>query len=900
MAGENKSTEKKLLVVTVMPDRKIIPEWVASDRKISEPVEAVQQEIYKRFSDEPGRWMFYLGFHEPTSEFSLSIRYFMSVSEMFIRELSRISDLESLRDKFRLPIPETEVDGMVNRAPMMTGSEYIDNEMIGTVWVEMNQAFSSLIRDYDGSVASFFASLNPSVHLAGRVYFHLVENKNGPLPFAFMGTYSSGMGKNGKPKHLPLKHALAEYEDDEEKLLELLSTVYNAAEKSALVMEMIDSGELFHPVAWTSDEALCFLNEISVYEEAGILCRIPDWWKRKSSGVSVGVNFGDTKPSRAGLDALLDFNASIHFGDSIISEEEARQLLSESEGLAFIKNKWVAVDHEKLKQALQVCDMLTDKYQDGITLQEAMRMRLEPEKLSDISDDVSGISVSPGRWLESVTEKLTNHERISPITPGKGFKARLRPYQHQGLNWLNMLDKLNFGACLADDMGLGKTVQILAFLSTLKNRKTSGTSLLIVPASLIANWMNEIDRFYPDLSVEVLHPGFTSEITPDTFKTRSVNRKNTRSDGPDLAITSYALAHKYEWLKDHKWHYIILDEAQAIKNPGTKQARAIKNISAYNRIIMTGTPVENKISDLWSLFDFLNPGLLGNKAEFARFSKSLAENSTGYARLRKIVSPYIMRRLKTDKSVISDLPEKMEMKSFTSLSKKQIVMYKKAVADLERRIADTEGIRRRGIVLSSIMTFKQLCNHPDQITGNGDFKEQESGKFIRLKEICETVYEKRERVLVFTQFKEMTEPLRIFLEGIFKREGLVLHGSTPVGKRKMIVEKFQQDAYCPFMVLSLKAGGVGLNLTKASHVIHFDRWWNPAVENQATDRAFRIGQRKNVVVHKFVTKGTIEEKIDMMLEDKQEVSDKVISKSGESMITEMETTELMNLFRLAL
>jgi len=292
--------------------------------------------------------------------------------------------------------------------------------------------------------------------------------------------------------------------------------------------------------------------------------------------------------------------------------------------------------------------------------------------------------------------------------------------------------------------------------------------------------------------------------------------------------------------------------------------------------------------------------LLGNAREFKQFSKNLSHDPSGYSRLRKLISPYILRRLKTDKSVISDLPEKVEMKTYAPLSKKQIILYKNMVEEIKEIIAETEGIQRKGIILSSIMKFKQLCNHPDQYLGTGGFEEKDSGKFLRLREICETIYEKREKVLVFTQFKEMTEPLHDFLQSIFNRKGLILHGSVAVGKRKKIIEQFQSQIYIPFMVLSLKAGGVGLNLTEANHVIHFDRWWNPAVENQATDRAFRIGQKKNVIVHKFLTKGTVEERIDKMLEEKSKLSEDVIASAGDAWITEMKNDELMDLFKLAL
>ena len=322
-------------------------------------------------------------------------------------------------------------------------------------------------------------------------------------------------------------------------------------------------------------------------------------------------------------------------------------------------------------------------------------------------------------------------------------------------------------------------------------------------------------------------------------------------------------------------------------------------MNSVNRIVLTGTPIENRLADLWSLFDFLNPGLLGTRKEFTAFIK----NSEDLSALRKVISPFILRRLKTDKNIISDLPDKIEVDSFAKLSKHQLVLYQDMVNNLKEALEDTEGgIQRKGLVLASLLKFKQICNHPDQYLGNsgtGGYAEHESGKFQRLREICATICEKREKVLIFTQFKEITASLANFLEEVFGHKGLVLHGSVPVKKRKEMVERFQSDEYCPFFILSIKAGGTGLNLTAANHVIHFDRWWNPAVENQATDRAFRIGQKKSVVVHKFITEGTIEEKIAVMLEDKKKLSEEVLSDSSEaSFITEMDDNEIINLFSL--
>ncbi len=344
---------------------------------------------------------------------------------------------------------------------------------------------------------------------------------------------------------------------------------------------------------------------------------------------------------------------------------------------------------------------------------------------------------------------------------------------------------------------------------------------------------------------------------------------------------------------------MILDEAQAIKNSGSKQTRMVKQLKAAGRIVLTGTPVENRLSDLWSLFDFLNPGLLGGAKAFASFAKQLAAREHNpYGPLRALVRPYILRRLKTDKSIIADLPDKTEVKAFCGLSRKQAALYEQAVRELEEQLKRLEGIQRRGIVLAYLMRLKQICNHPAQWLADGSYEPADSGKFARLNEICEELAERQEKALVFTQFREITAPLAGYLEKIFGRPGLVLHGQTAVGKRRELVDAFQRDDGPPFFVLSIKAGGTGLNLTAASHVIHFDRWWNPAVENQATDRAFRIGQKKNVLVHKFVCRGTVEEKIDALIAEKSGMASDLLDGGGEKMLTEMNDKELLRFVSL--
>jgi non-specific serine/threonine protein kinase len=882
------------LLSVILPHGSVRLEWAEAEGKINKDQDLLQQEIYRRYENNPDGAFLFLGFCTKAVPLSPSLNYVRIVCGSFAEKLTHTPDLESLRNKVVVELGEDELNHALASAPLMIGAEYLTRVVLESLRQRLLAEFRTEIQKTQASVEEFIRSYSPDVHLIGRVFFHLVESKKDDYPFAFLATYSPGLNRQGKSQHLPLKHALQEYGRDGKKLLDLLVTVHRAARESSLVAGLIETGELFHPLAWTAKEAYTFLREIPLYEQSGILCRIPDWWKRGTSSLQVSISLGGRQPSTVGMDALLDFDIGLHLDGEKVSLEEAGRIIDASEGLALIKNRWVVVDHEKLRQTLAAYEKARSlAARGGLSFRDALRFQLNPGILLDAPEEASNVAVTNGQWMESVLARMVHPEKIAPVRLDSSFRAKLRPYQQRGVAWLSFLHSLGFGMCLADDMGLGKTVQVLALLQNLAHTDDKRPSLLVVPASLLANWAAEIGKFTPNLKFSIVHPSWKNEQGSTPIEKEDV-------EGLDLVISTYSFVQKTEWLQASAWKYVILDEAQAIKNPGAKQTRAVKKLKSVNRIAMSGTPVENRLSDLWSIFDFINPGLLGSSQEFSRYAKNLGKDPEGYGRLRKVIGPYILRRLKTDKSVISDLPDKVEMKTYSQLLKKQAVLYQKLVDELRRTIANTEGIRRKGVILSSLMKFKQICNHPDQYLGSGAFDDNESGKFDRLREICETIHEKRERALVFTQFREMTDPLAGFLNGLFGHEGLVLHGGTPVGKRKELVERFQDEDYVPFMVLSLKAGGVGLNLTAANHVIHFDRWWNPAVENQATDRAFRIGQKKNVIVHKFITKGTIEEKIDLMIEGKLKLSNEVIQSGSEAWITELNNDELMNLFTLAL
>ncbi len=836
----------------------------------------------KRFDEDTAAAIYAYGL-DSTPDNSAVGMYIRKLTETFLKKLTDLPELETAREKSKITLSDSDLEKLLQAVPFALGAEYVTKSWLKKIFKGLNQTFSREISEYKGSVALYLEEKHQALHVPERIFFHLVENRQSPeFPFAFLATYAS-LDKSGRVQHYPLRYALTEYEHDRTKLLELLSCLNRAAEVSPLISDYMESGELFHPLQLNSDEAWQFLKSVPALEDTGILCRIPNWWRKNAAMPTVSMKLGDKKPSAVGAQALLSMTPELSIDGVELSEDDVRELLNKTEGLAMLKGKWVQVDHKKLRALL-------DSVEEGgsISLIDALRRQ------TGIAEDEDGVSVTNGQWLGELLYKLREPKSIGNVPLPKDFRAKLRPYQKNGYKWLNYMGELGFGACLADDMGLGKTVQVLAYLDRLRNTEPDARCLLIVPASLLGNWQKEAAKFAPDMPLEIFHDRTAKDISED-LESRS-------KDGLSfLSVTTYGMAARVEVFQKLHFRCLILDEAQAIKNPGTKQTRAVKKISADMRIAMTGTPIENDLTNLWSLFDFLNCGLMGAATEFKSYARRLSEHPEYYEKLRMMISPFMLRRLKTDKSIIRDLPEKLEIIDYAALSKKQLVLYHKVISELENVLYNGEigGMQRRGIVLASIMKLKQICNHPSQYLDLPEYSEEDSGKFALLREICETVRDKRERVLVFTQFREIIPALQDFLTEVFGRKGFVLHGGTSVKERGEIVDAFQSETYVPYLILSVKAGGTGLNLTKASHVIHFDRWWNPAVENQATDRAFRIGQKNNVIVHKMVCRSTIEERIDEIISSKKELAENVIGAGGEGWITELSNEQLMNLLRLS-
>ena len=856
------------------------------------------QRLAAAFDRGAGHGLLQLGAREVGSVLPPVLAYWRELAARYVAALCATPEGSEIAVP---PLDVVTIESLISNAPPMRGAEYLSSDVVADLWAQVDAAAREVLIESRLGLPDLLRSWHPAWNLVGRVHFNLAENRKDPqAPFAFLATYTTRLSAHGKAQHQPLSEALAEFSGGLKKaqLLSLLLPVQRAAEQCDWLREMVEAGEIYHPLRWTPDDALHLLRDVPTLEASGIVVRMPGTWQAgRPPRPRVTAVVGTAQPSLLGLDAMLDFQMAVSLNGERLSPSEIAALLKGAEGLQLIRGRWVEVDGKtlgRLMERFRTIERLATE--NGLPFAEAMRMSAGASLEDNLeANGAEWSEVIAGDWLGETLRGLRQPEGLAGADPGASLKASLRPYQQAGVRWLYLLARLGLGACLADDMGLGKTIQTLALLLVLKRERarigTSGSaSLLVAPASLLANWAAEAARFAPDLRVVIAHPSALS-----TDELRSLD--SAAFDAVDLVITSYATLLRLPVLSQIHWRLVIADEAQAIKNPGAKQTRQLKNLKGDARIALTGTPLENRLSDLWSLFDFTHPGLLGSQKVFADFARRLA--STGhFGPLRNLVKPYILRRLKTDKRVIADLPDKTELNAWCQLALRQAALYQQLVKDLARALDDADGIARKGIVLSFLMQFKQICNHPSQWLGDAAWRGEDSGKFARLRELAEVVREKQEKMLVFTQFRETTEPLASFLGAVFGREGLVLHGATPVTRRRGLVERFQNDELTPFFVLSLKAGGSGLNLTAASHVIHFDRWWNPAVENQATDRAFRIGQRRNVLVHKFVCRGTVEERIDALIESKKQLVDEVLEGGAELLLTEMSDRELLDLVRL--
>jgi SNF2 family DNA or RNA helicase len=656
-------------------------------------------------------------------------------------------------------------------------------------------------------------------------------------------------------------------------------------------------------LALTLEDAFGFLKESAwVLETAGYKVIVPAWWtpkgrqrakiKLKAKGKSASASKSKTK-SYFSLDQLVEYQYELAIGDERVTEKEWNQLVNAKSPLVQFRGQWMELDQAKMEEMLTFWKTQQQENPE-LSLLDFMKLTATGD------DEELEIAFNRKDALFNMMSKLGDKSQLQPVEDPDSFEGSLREYQKRGVSWLQYLEELGLNGCLADDMGLGKTVQVIARLVQERElaQRQKGMlippTLLIAPTSVVGNWLREINKFAPHIKA-IVHHGSDRAADGKAFK------KACRDH--DILITSFALARKdAKLIDDIGWHRIVLDEAQNIKNPKAALTKAIFKFSAPHRLALTGTPIENRLLDLWSIFNFLNPGYLGSEAQFRRsFELPIQKNSNlrQSATLKKLVEPFILRRVKTDRTIIKDLPDKIEQKLFCNLTKEQASLYEAVVKDVEKQLESSEGIQRKGLILATLTKLKQVCNHPMQfLQDNSDFTAARSHKLTRLSEMIEEAMAERDSLLVFTQFTELGAALERYLRQSCHCNTYYLHGGTSRNKRERMIDEFQNPETEPSVfVLSLKAGGVGITLTKANHVFHFDRWWNPSVEDQATDRAFRIGQKKNVFVHKFVAIGTLEERIDQMIEDKKKLAGSIVG-ADESWLTELDNDAFRQLISL--
>ena len=787
---------------------------------------------------------------------------------------------------------------ILSSVPPMSGGEYWTADVLTGFFMRIESSVSALAAKQDGDFLAAVASLGPGWRDVGKVSLHLAENKgdkSGARPFAFLATFVSRADADGRAKHLPLSAALKAYVSKPAALGRILAPLEAAAKDDKFLLSLLESRRIFQPCALSVGEAYSFLKGIAKYEEAGLLVRTGRIWAKAPPKAKVSVSVG-TKGGSLNARSLCDFSVDVTINGEPLSEDDLAILANAHDGLVRIRGEWVEADQEKIQELLAKWKDAKRLMRDGLTMAQALRMLAGGDADSlvhaGVDDDTCEVRAT-GELKELLRGMMEGGGRGTASLPN-GLDAVLRPYQKNGVEYLLRTTGAGLGACLADDMGLGKTLQVLTLVDAWKQRGEIAPLpvLVVMPASLLANWKAEAARFTPDLKVGVLHP------SDPEYRGMGNGEREEYLKRFDLVLTTYGQFTRSENLRKLPFAAVIADEAQAIKNPGSGQSKALRSVVSPRRLALTGTPVENRMSDLWSIFDFINPGLLGSLKSFL----SATGKSGDFSVVRRLTRPFILRRLKTDKTIIADLPDKTEIDVSTPLSQKQALLYARTVEELRQALEDVKGkgstMKRKGLVLAYMLRFKQICDHPSLYLGTEAYKPEDSGKFVVLGERAAEVASRQEKMLVFTQYREMTGPLAEYLGSVFGREGLILHGGTPVSKRGALVKAFQDPSGPPFFVLSVKAAGIGLNLTAANHVVHFDRWWNPAVENQASDRAYRIGQKRNVLIHKFVTYGTLEEKIDEMIKAKQSLADSLFADGGEKLVTEMSDAELMDLVKL--
>ena len=801
------------------------------------------------------------------------------------------------------PTPAEAAAWLDSMPPLYGG--VVGAEMLRSWFAELRPALRRVAARRCCSEEEWLCRLGEGWQQLGSLCFHLAENAGEgaeTAPFAFLATFIHKAGADGKPRHAPLGLAQQLYAGDADSLLALLRPLRQAAQESPFLQQLDASGALYRPSAWTSRQAYDFLATLPLLERAGIETRMVNLWKGRPPRVELEVKLepagsGESKPDRApslNISSLLTFIPRVVLGDRSLTEEEIRDLLARDEdGLVRFGGEWVRLDREKLRRLLDSWRQAARMAAGGIPLLVGLRWLLgqrTPQQTA-LPPTEDGVRVTAAVDLASVLARLGNAP-AEPQLPAD-LAATLRPYQREGVRFLLGVTDSGFGACMADDMGLGKTLQVIAWLCHLHavGAFAERAALVVAPASLLSNWQQELSRFAPQLRVSVLHPALLQG------RAAQLLHRNPAAllKGEHVVLTTYGMATRLaDQLSAVELPALVLDEAQAIKNEDSARTKAMLRLNSPRRVALTGTPVENSLSELRSLFEFLNPGLLGSVQEFNALVRRMG---TDYTPLRRLVRPFMLRRLKSDPALLPELPPKTEQPAYCHLTPEQARLYKTEVENLQAVVAEPDPQTRLMLLLPIISRLKQICNHPAQYLGLSYFDPAQSGKMERLGHLARAIAAAGDACLIFTQYRAVMEPLNDYLAGIFGQPGLLLHGGTPLAERQELVQRFQQAGGPPYFILSLKAAGTGLTLTRACHVIHFDRWWNPAVENQASDRAYRIGQTQPVLIHPLICRGTIEENIHRMLQRKLDMADTLLSGGMEKLLLHMTPDELMELVK---
>lgn len=797
-----------------------------------------------------------------------------------------------------LPSAEQQYADMLESMPPLYGSE-IGVGALKTWLASLLPALEEQASQENITPEAWLCQLGEGWKQLGALCFHLAENAGenaNDYPFAFLATFIHKVGQDGQPKHAPLGLAAQLHADNRSALLDLLRPLQRLAAKSRFFSELINTRAIYAPCAWNARQAYEFLESQPLLDQEGIETHIVNLWKTLPPRIELEVKVetqGNAKPDQSpalNINSLLHFIPQVAMGMHHLTEDELKALLAGDDGLIRFRGEWVRLDQDRLQRLLNSWRQASRMAAGGIPLLTGLRYLLgkRREALPHLPPLEDGMRLTMGENLAHALSKLQLGQQAPDLPPD--LSNTLRRYQHDGVRFLLNVTNAGFGACLADDMGLGKTLQVIAWLTHLQRvgELEKSAALIIAPASLISNWQQELNRFAPQLAIVVLHP---YALTPPERSALNATPEGLLKKA-HVALTTYGIAGKNERLAQYAFSALILDEAQAIKNAASQRTRAILRYASPRRVALTGTPVENTLSELRSLFEFLTPGLLGSEQQFNALVKDMGHD---YAPLRRLIRPFILRRLKSDPGLLPELPPKTEQPAYCLLTPEQTQLYANEVENLRAVLSEPDPQTRLNLVLPILSRFKQICNHPAQYLGQTYFDPEKSGKMMYLSHLAKRIAAAGDCCLVFTQYRSMVEPLHDYLTDIFGSPGLILHGGLPIGERQQRIKQFQSPDGPRFFILSLKAAGTGLTLTRARHVIHFDRWWNPAIENQASDRAYRLGQKQPVVIHPFISRGTIEENIHNMLKRKSSMAQNLLSGGLEKLLLHLAPEDILAL-----